>query len=292
MTRLFLRFYLGVIVILLLAWQIQEYVYAQQSADQNARVVEHALGGGARLAKRRMLESPPERARQTLTELSDEFGYPVQYFKLSDSWVTDQVRKRLRRGDVVLLDRYISIALSDDAGLLLGELPQFVRPSTTVVNFGLGTIFILTAIAIAVLLRPVALQLRAVERTAAAIAAGDFSARIDTVPSGFPLVQAFNTMADRQETLLQSQRELLQAVSHELRTPLARLHFATDLIASASTPEERNMRLATVNNATQELDELVGELLTYVRIESEAAPTIERLGQRSGAIVSRHRLSN
>jgi two-component system sensor histidine kinase RstB len=81
-------------------------------------------------------------------------------------------------------------------------------------------------------------------------------------------------MADRTETLLRSQRELLQLVSHELRTPLARIRFATDLIESSKTDEERRMRLEAVDNATQELDELVGELLTYVRLESDA-PTIE-----------------
>lgn len=75
-------------------------------------------------------------------------------------------------------------------------------------------------------------------------------------------------MADRTESLLQSQQELLQAVSHELRTPLARIQFATELIESAKSDQERRERLRAVDDATQQLDALVGELLSYVRAES------------------------
>ncbi len=77
-------------------------------------------------------------------------------------------------------------------------------------------------------------------------------------------------MADRTERSLKSQRELLQAVSHELRTPLARIRFATDLVESAKTDDERRKRLEAIDDATQKLDDLVGELLTYVRLDSDA----------------------
>ncbi|NND96838.1 MAG: two-component sensor histidine kinase, partial [Pirellulaceae bacterium] len=111
-----------------------------------------------------------------------------------------------------------------------------------------------------------------VERTATAISEGDLSARINPkhVPKGLALATAFNTMAEKTETLLRSQKELLEAVSHELRTPLARIRFATDLIETAETDQERKSRLDSVDNATQRLDDLVGELLTYVRLESDA----------------------
>ncbi len=159
----------------------------------------------------------------------------------------------------------------DGGALLFGPLPQFVGPSQTEVTFGYGVVFLLAAIAIAILLRPVAFQMRAVERTATAIAQGDLSARVDSTkaPKYLALVRAFNSMADRTETLLRSQRELLQAVSHELRTPLARIRFAADLVETAKSDEERRTRLDAIDNATQKLDHLVGELLTYVRMDSD-----------------------
>ena len=83
-------------------------------------------------------------------------------------------------------------------------------------------------------------------------------------------------MAGRTETLVRTQRELLQAVSHELRTPLSRMRFAIDLIATAEDEAERMERLESLDAATLELDDLVGELLSYVRMESADAPELAR----------------
>ena len=88
------------------------------------------------------------------------------------------------------------------------------------------------------------------------------------IRSAKPLAQAFNDMANRTEALVRTQRELLQAVSHELRTPLSRMRFAIDLIETAKTDAERRQRLDSLDMATEELDELVGELLSYVRMET------------------------
>ena len=48
------------------------------------------------------------------------------------------------------------------------------------------------------------------------------------------LARSFNQMADRLETLITSERRLLQDVSHELRSPLARLKLATKLARTSS----------------------------------------------------------
>ncbi|MCG8651233.1 MAG: ATP-binding protein, partial [Pirellulales bacterium] len=95
-----------------------------------------------------------------------------------------------------------------------------------------------------------------------------------------PMAHAFNLMADRIEALLRSQRELLQAVSHELRTPLARIRFAAALVETANTEEDRNRRLQAIDDATQQLDDLVGELLTYIRAESGSTVEPELVSTR------------
>lgn len=272
MTRLFLRFYLGVILILILAWQIQGYVFQTRSEKQNVRVVEQALSGGARLARDELMRSGDD-AEKTFESVRERFDYEVRVVDISERPEAIQHRERLAAGNAVLLyDVLIDISLPGTGKLLeFGPLPQFVGPSQTEVTLGLGAVVALAAIAIAILLRPVASQLRAVERAATAISEGDLSARVDGAKSrsSLPLANAFNAMADRTESLLRSQRELLQAVSHELRTPLARIHFATDLIRTSKSEEDRAKRLDAVDNATEELDELVGELMTYVRLESQ-----------------------
>jgi len=66
----------------------------------------------------------------------------------------------------------------------------------------------------------------------------------------------FDLMADRIETLLTSERRLLQDVSHELRTPLARLVLAVELML----PEEAKQEVARLSS-------LIGELVDMTRAE-------------------------
>jgi signal transduction histidine kinase len=66
----------------------------------------------------------------------------------------------------------------------------------------------------------------------------------------------FDLMADRIETLLTSERRLLQDVSHELRTPLARLVLAVELMR----PQEAKQEVARLSS-------LIGELVDMTRAE-------------------------
>jgi len=308
MTRLFFRFYIGVVLILVVAWLVQSYVTRVSNVRQNVSVIEDALAGGLRLARDQLSGIPEDQAADRFRQIVSSFEYPVNLMPMDIEWLGPREQNRLIDGETVLLGDYIAIALpsesrqertiaddlhpTDTSGissdqqddkssgtvapkyfLLFGPLPQFVGPSRADVSIGYGIIFLLAALAIAVLLRPVAKQFRDVERTATAISRGDLSARIQTGSRSrnFALVNAFNTMAERTESLLRSQRELLQAVSHELRTPLARIRFATDLVETAMDGTERRKRLDSIDNATEKLDALVGELLTYTRIESDAS---------------------
>ncbi len=81
------------------------------------------------------------------------------------------------------------------------------------------------------------------------------------------LARRFNEMADRLAGLIERQRELLRAVSHELRTPMARLFFLVDDAQSATDPAERQELLRRVEGSLQDLNDLVEELLAFVRLE-------------------------
>ncbi len=80
------------------------------------------------------------------------------------------------------------------------------------------------------------------------------------------LARAFNTMADRIETLLTAERRLLQDVSHELRSPLARLRFAVEL---ARTSPDRDRAMNRIQKEVDRLATLVSELLQVTRAESD-----------------------
>ncbi len=277
MTRLFLRFYLGVIVILFVAWVIQAYVFQGTTDAENIKVIEVALGGGALLARDEVIEGGEANYEATIANIQSRFDYPVKVVRRQDRRLSPEMIRRLERGEAVLYRSQMEAAIPNTDWLVeLGPLPQFAGPTRSNVLLGLGSVLLLAAGAIAIVMRPIARQFRTVERTALAIADGNFSARIDEGKSkrGLPIVTAFNTMAGRVETLLRSQKELLQAVSHELRTPLARIKFATELVRSADDETKRLQRLDSIDEATDRLDDLVGELLNYTRLEqgAEVAP--------------------
>jgi len=379
MTRLFIRFYLGVLLVLFLAWWIHGMVLNRYRHADKERVVEGVHGGGARMVASELDSLQPPERQTRVNCLQERFGFPIEIVAL-DHLQTD-VRRRISNGDDVVYyeepgvggfiftplahrDEVVQLGVLPGPGVehiekglgggmrlaaasldaasagdrdavlaglqkrfdypvgivSLDEVPQLAQgrmangdevvfygnketdqyfvviplsSGSQVIRFGpfpnfdrseriptattLALVLLPAALAIALLLRPVARQLRRVEHAAQAIAAGDLSARVDErrVRSARPLAQAFNNMASRTEALVRTQRELLLVVSHELRTPLSRMRFAIELIDGAKDEGERKRRLEELDAATEELDELIGELLSYVRMET-TDPQLDR----------------
>ena len=375
MKHLFIRFYLGVLAVLFLAWYIYDVVLKDRADADRARVVSKAHGGGARLVASALDSAPPEQRAQVLERLRARFDYPVEVIPLDQLPISirrqipgpDEVfysqlengresvvavlsggsevvrlgpfpsnrsaiegsiggwmrltaaklesdsnrettlaklqerfdfpvtlitksdlpkepRERIESGDDIVFyspgnDRWFAATpLKDGISVVrFGPFPSFERNEQKATTTTLALVLLPAALAIALLLRPVVRQLRLVENAAKSIAAGDLSARVDErrIGSAKPLAQAFNNMAAQTETLVRTQRELLQAVSHELRTPLSRMRFAIELIATAKDDTERKQRLDSLDAAVEDLDELVEALLRYVRMES-AEPLLNK----------------
>jgi signal transduction histidine kinase len=102
---------------------------------------------------------------------------------------------------------------------------------------------------------------------------GDLSARVkykrkDEIGI---LAQSFNNMADRIETLLNTERRLLQDVSHELRSPLMRLGFAAELMKNSNDPETAAKRLQ------REIARLSGLVESLLEVNSSDGDPTARL---------------
>jgi signal transduction histidine kinase len=143
-----------------------------------------------------------------------------------------------------------------------------------------GGLFLLSVIGIPILLvgpaiyfliRPLDRRIHALSAVAEKFGEGDLESRAE--PSAGDalgeLMGTFNRMADQIKGLIDGQNELLRGVSHELRTPLARLFFIVDDAEAAKTDEERNEQLARIQKALTEMNDLVEELLTFVRLDRE-----------------------
>ncbi len=74
-------------------------------------------------------------------------------------------------------------------------------------------------------------------------------------------------MAERIESLMKLQRQLIGDISHELRSPLARLNVALDL-ARQNRGVEAEQALNRIEEEARELNDMIGELLTLIRLAS------------------------
>jgi len=77
----------------------------------------------------------------------------------------------------------------------------------------------------------------------------------------------FDGMAERIESLLNSQRLLLRDISHELRSPLARLNVALELCRRGVDPEI-GKSLDRIERESNKLNDMIEHLLTLNRVEA------------------------
>lgn len=86
------------------------------------------------------------------------------------------------------------------------------------------------------------------------------------------VVNHINGLNKQHQQSLYNQRDLMHAVAHEFRGPMARLSFALDLFAQTDSESRRTELSNDMDEALQELDELVKEVLGYSRLKDGRFP--------------------
>jgi two-component system sensor histidine kinase CpxA len=177
-------------------------------------------------------------------------------------------RQRYYAGD----DQYVFVTPSSDGALRLITLaPVPYRTTDLLPYFALITagVALLFWLLVADLVRPIRRLSAAVQRFGrGALDARAPLTRRDEIGQ---LAMSFNEMASRIETLVASERRLLQDVSHELRSPLTRLNLGIELLRTATDREQAADRL---QREASRLSDLVATLLEVARLEGDplAAP--------------------
>jgi two-component system OmpR family sensor kinase len=171
------------------------------------------------------------------------------------------------------LQGVVVVPLQAPFGYLLGRYAPMLGLIAIGV-LGLGTV-----LTTALIFGPARRRLRALESAAQRLGAGDLSARApdrggDEVAA---VASAFNTMADdlsaRAAALAASdrvRRQLLADVSHELTTPITAMRGYLETLAMPEVSLDaatRQRYLAIVNDETNRLERLIGDLLELARLE-------------------------
>ena len=83
------------------------------------------------------------------------------------------------------------------------------------------------------------------------------------------LVLVLNSLLERLDVALQSQRKFVADAAHELRTPLAAVQLQAQLLQKIDDPEERRQALEQMRAGTIRASHLAEQLLTLARLEPE-----------------------
>ncbi len=120
------------------------------------------------------------------------------------------------------------------------------------------------------LARQLTSPLRKMQKTIERFGRGDFTARVNSRRADElgQLGRTVDQMAERIESLLKSQRRLLQDISHELRSPLARLGVAVELARGGG---DADIAFNRIEREADRLNMLVGELIQVTRAEGDPA---------------------
>ncbi|MGI8638737.1 MAG: ATP-binding protein [Pyrinomonadaceae bacterium] len=81
------------------------------------------------------------------------------------------------------------------------------------------------------------------------------------------LAQDFDEMAERIESLVNSEKRLTQDISHELRSPLARMNVALELVRTKANIESQPL-IERLEKESQRLNEMISRLLVLSKLET------------------------
>jgi signal transduction histidine kinase len=279
MKRIFLSFYLFIIVVLLLTIfavipLVENFAAAPFRAEFNSYYRE-LVRGPLFLIRQDLTRLPEQSWAQRLNQLQPEFGYPLALVEIAPENFSGTDLAQLQKGEILVstsYDQFWQHVGQSDFALAIGPFPSpGVDTLLDVWTWGLS--LVLLGVAALLWAMPFWRQLSRISKTASALGEGhlDVRARISGSSALLPLANTFNQMADRIQHLLTAQKELTHAVSHELRTPIARLRFGMEMVESSSEQQDRDRYVDGIYQDLDELDDLISELLTYANFDWNVA---------------------
>jgi two-component system sensor histidine kinase CpxA len=141
----------------------------------------------------------------------------------------------------------------------------------------LGTV--LAALCCLILARHITRPILVLERAATALAEGSLTVRALPQIEGRTdelgrMASAFDHMAERIQTLLQTQKEMLGHISHELRSPLTRIGVSLELLRRGEDESLERMQ-AEIDR----MNRMIGEILELTRMDLQqgAEVTLQRV---------------
>jgi two-component system, OmpR family, sensor histidine kinase CpxA len=291
MYRLFLKIFFwywltawGMIAVVLLGSRLtsmrQVYsapsMYATVAPIMAAEAVKAYESGGPEAFARFSQSNKRNRDRQLF--LLDGFYKDVLSRPLSDDGL--RAAHAGKDGQLVVLRGHIAVykfvSSSGNPYILMLSMKSNLRQIGEIL-WGEGLPFSISLILLVTLLcfglaYHIASPIHSIQSTARKVAQGDLKARVrPSVSRRFDelaaLAKDFNSMVNRLDLLIQTQKNLLNSVSHELRSPLARINISLALLRNRFSADSDDL-FQRLDRDVVRIDLLMGQLLTLSRLES------------------------
>lgn len=282
MNRLFLGFYIRVTLSLITAGYLAFALISPRVQKQLLHNIEETLSVPLRIMADSLIEEQTRSPGRSplLESAARRYGVAAELVARSQLKLSPDRLERLDRGDIVSQEGAYRRAV---LYVRIGHTDEVVRLGPINPRHPLGEGRAVAAILLSLcglmfgvylLVRPLQRRLAVLSLAARSFGRGDLTARavVDSQDAIGTLAADFNRMAHEIQRLIASQKELLRMVSHELRTPLQRMQFAFERMRSADDVDRRLDGIQRVERDLRELDNLIDELLTYVRLEELQPP--------------------
>ncbi|UGQ46496.1 ATP-binding protein [Massilia endophytica] len=286
MNRLFFRFFILVMLSISVAAFIVYFTINRLFGDPLEAIARRQAAAQIFLLEQYVDQAPADEWLDRLNKIREVSDVRIDLVPLAIARksLPEQERDAFERGEVVIdiphkaLFRRVDLA----GDKYIGSNEEAIHAQDLPIDIGVAlqveaVRYLIVALA---LLIPIGFWsrshwkgLQVLMRVADKFGAGQLKARAQMQPgdSIYPLAERINHMADRIETLLESQRSLLHSVSHEIRTPIARLEFAFELLYDTVQRDQvLQMRIGGMQGDLIELKSLVNELLGMARMDSDA----------------------
>jgi len=235
----------------------------------------YEVGGAAAFARFTQSSSLPDRR----IFLLDGFYKDVLGGSLTNDGL--EVAHAARNGQLVMLGSNIAaykfVSASGRPYVLLIYLTKSLRIQLVEALWGKNlpyaiSLMLLVTVLCFILAYHIAAPIHSIQSTARRVAQGDLKARVPgNVAKRFDELAAlgkdFDSMVDRLEMLIETQRNLLNSVSHELRSPLARINMVVAMLKQRYASDADDM-FQHIDRDITRIDVLIGQLLILSRLES------------------------
>jgi signal transduction histidine kinase len=290
MHRLFLKIFFwywltawGIIAIVLLGSRLTGMrqisapnMYATVAPILAAEAVKAYESGGPEAFARFSQSNDHDHQRQLF--LLDGFYRDVLSRPLSDDGL--RVAHAAKNGQLVVFRAHIAaykfVSSSGHPYILMLYLTSDLRRIGEILwgeglPFSISLILLVTLLCLA-LAYHIASPIHSIQSTARRVAQGDLKARVPSSVSRrydelAALAKDFDSMVIRLDSLIQTQKNLLNSVSHELRSPLARINLSLALLRNRCSADSDDL-FQRLERDVVRIDLLMGQLLTLSRLEA------------------------